>query len=217
MKKTNFKINKTKLIARIMLLVLLLTSTLTLTACPGNSQRELYFRIYSYDEMFEYATMHKQTFPFDDCFFWMFNLNKYDNITLKYYFVEILWHAEGWDYFMPPKEDRIPSDHFNVDNACEYTMNMVLEEGNVITDAYTIKCYSEYWSKDDILNNPSGIIRNTINGNDSMANEGYISEYCVLLKDNIGIKFYISHEHEATQEELDAIVQIFIDNAVIIK
>ena len=206
-----------KLVAKILLLVLLATSALTLTACPGNSQRELYFFVDSYDEMFEYATTHKQKFPSDECVFWMFDLNEYENITLIHYFVEIVWYAEGLEYYCPPKEEKIPSNHFNDDNACEYTINMVLENGNVIENAYTIKCYDSYWSEYDISNNPSGIKVNKINDSDSTADGVYTSEYSIFLKDNMGIKFYIFHEHKATEEELNAIVTIFKDNVVIIE
>ena len=217
MKKHFFENKRIKLIARVVLLVLLLASALTLTACPGNSQRELYFVFSSYDEMFEYATMHKQTFPSDDCIFWMFDLDEYENITLIDYFVEILWYAEGLDYYIPIKEDKIPSDHINIDNTCEYTMSIVSDNGNIIENAYTIKCYGTYWSEYEISNNPSGIIIKTINDKDSVDNNFYTSRYSALIKDNFGIDFTIQHEQEATQEELDAIVQIFMDNVVIIR
>ena len=215
MKNINFK---TKLIARIMLLVLLLTSALTLTACPGYGHRTAEFTCYSYDEMLEYATQHKVEFESDACIFLLFDIDKYDNISTKSYTGATMWY-DGWSEFLKlPENDKIADNHWRFSITSRFQMDKVSEDGMIVEDVYEIVCgYAGRVSIDEIKENTSGILIRNINSTYSTELNRYVSFYSVFVDGNNSIEIYINHQHEATQEELDAIVQIFIDNAVIIK
>ena len=74
MKNTNFKLNKTKLVAKLMLIILLLTSILTLASC-GNKGLE--------DGMFQYG----EIMPDFMCGY-KSNINQFDinDVTLDFYY-----------------------------------------------------------------------------------------------------------------------------------
>ena len=217
MKKHFFENKRIKLIARVVLLVLLLASALTLTACPGNNSRQASPRLYSYDEAIEYATSHKQQFESDDCIFFMFDLDKYESISLEHYVIKTEWFASGWDLFKPSSKCEIPDDHLKCENISRFTMSKALENGDIVEDAYIIECCDYYPIEYEFQENPLDIIKSNINFIDSINSEQYVSKYYIFIDEYIGIKITITHKDKATQEELDAIVQIFIDNAVIIK
>ena len=96
-------------------------------------------------------------------------------------------------------------------------MSKALENGDIVEDAYIIECCDYYPIEYEFQENPLDIIKSNINFIDSIDSEQYVSKYYIFIDEYIGIKMTITHKDKATQEELDAIVQIFIDNAVIIK
>ena len=223
MKNTNFK---TKLFARMMLLVLLLASTLTLTACPGYGWQNSSIFCYSYDEAYEYATFHKQKFASDDCVFILFDIDNYENIETVYWAVSTEWHdakSEFWNKGIEKETvgdftyDKIPEDHHRFSIGCIYKMDAVLDNGEIIEDTYTIECRDCYVYEYEFQENIFDIISSHINFIDTTNLEQYVSKYRIFVENYFGMEVTITHQHEATQEELDAIVQIFIDNAVIIK
>ena len=217
MKNGKIKLNKTKIIARVMLVVLLVVSILTLTACPGNNQRNYSTFYYSYDEMIEFANNHKEAFESDDCVFFVFNINEYPNITLDYYYVGTKWFVDGWDYYKSVEKLEMPTDHFLFDISCKFKMNAISEDGKVTKDAYIIYCRDYHLDDYEISENNLSVIRSRINIIDSIESISYVSEYFIYVEENIGMNISISHKHEATQEELDLIVQVFLDNMMVIK
>ena len=109
--RLNIKLNKTKLIARVLVLVLLVTSVLILTACPGYGYRTAKWKFSSYDEMLQYATNHKEEFESDHCVFLLFDIEKYENIETEYYIGETMWY-DGWNEFLKlSQNDKITDNH----------------------------------------------------------------------------------------------------------
>ena len=88
----------------------------SLTACPGANQRSIYLTYNSYGDMLEFASQHNQVCQSDNCKLFMFDFDKYDDVTLEYYYVSFMWFAKGWDYFAPVVEDKIPAEHFEGHN-----------------------------------------------------------------------------------------------------
>ena len=216
MKNENFK---TKLISGIMFLLLLLTSVLALTSCPGYGHRTAEFTCYSYDEMLEYATQHKVEFESDPCIFLLFDIDKYDNISTKSYTGATMWY-DGWSEFLKlPENDKIADEHWRFSVSSSFQMDKVLEDGTVVNNAYDIEChYAGFADTDEIKGTTSGILNRVINSTYYFTElNRYMSFYSVFVDGNSAIEININHQYEATQEELDAIVQIFIDNAVIIR
>ena len=201
---------------KIIIAFILVSLVFNLTACPGSNQRAIYLTYNSYEDMLEFASQHYRDCKSDDCELIMFDLEKYDDITLEYYFVSLEWVAKGWDYFAPVTKDKIPSEHFEGHSACKYTMNAVVDKGESFDNTYIIDCYNTYISEDEIANNPSGIIKKEMNKKDSPDDEYYTSKFSAFDDNGIGIEFIITHHYEAAEEDLEAIVQIFMNNVIIL-
>ena len=216
MKNEKIKTKATKIVARVMLIVLLITSVFTLTACPGYNQRFYSTACYSYDEMLEFANKHKQTFNDDYCVFFLFDIDRYTNITLEEYYVGTTWLVHGLDCYKPINKLETPDDHFPCDVRCTFKMDAIIENGQNTKDAYRICCI-DYYVGDEILESDLSVISSHINEIDFIDSTRYVSEYFICVEENIGMNISITHQHKATQEELDAIVQIFLDNLCVIK
>ena len=214
MNNTKFK---TKLISKILLFAILLTSALTLAGCPGYGHRSLTITYSSYDEMYEYAVQHKQEYPNDCCTFLMFDVDIFEHISTESYVGTTMWY-DGWgEFFNVSQNDKLSDDHWPFNISSNFKADALLDNGNIIKDAYDIKCrYMGLAGEDKSYENLSGIKSSIINSKNESSENGYFSTYSVFVEGNISIDIEIKHNHEATQEELDAIVRIFLDNAVII-
>lgn len=202
---------------KIIISLILVFLVFSLTACPGANQRSIYLTYNSYGDMLEFASQHNQVCQSDNCKLFMFDLDKYDDVTLEYYYVSFMWFAKGWDYFAPVVEDKIPAEHFEGHSACKYTMDAVTEEGETLDNAYIIDCYGTYIPEYEIENNPSGIIKRELNKKDNADDEYYTSEFLAFGDSGVGIKFKITHYHEATEKELEDIVRVFMNNMLVIE
>ncbi|MBQ9978201.1 MAG: hypothetical protein IJP20_00240 [Clostridia bacterium] len=202
---------------KIIIAFILVSLVFNLTACPGSNQRAIYLTYNSYEDMLEFASQHYRDCKSDDCELIMFDLEKYDDITLEYYYVSFMWFAKGWDYFAPVVEDKIPAEHFEGHNACKYTMDAVTEEGEALDNAYIIDCYGTYILEYEIENNPSEIIKRELNKKDNADDEYYKSKFLAFGDSGVGIEFNITHYHKATEEELEDIVWVFMNNMLVIE
>ena len=92
MKNTNLKLNKTKLIAKLMLVVILATTvSLSLSSCIWSSSMNRIIRFESYKELLEFVEEYNSkndgfvytfvSFDFDDC----------DNIQIYEYTFSTIW------------------------------------------------------------------------------------------------------------------------------
>ena len=209
----NFKTNKTKLIARVMLLVLLATSVLTLTACPGYGYIETTINCYSYKEMLDYANNHKTKFKSDKCEFLLFDVDRFENIQTKSYIANTWWHDPWSELFNIYNVDNIANDHHPF-----YIISSFIMNDPQIEEAYYIECQlMGTISHKEETESTSGIHQRALNETMRTKNYNYRSRYSVFVQNNVAIDIDIYHNHTATQEKLDAIVQIFMDNAVIIE
>jgi hypothetical protein len=146
----------------------------------------------------------------------MFDIDKYENISTEYYIAETMWYDAWSDFWNLSKDEKIASNHFPFNIVCHLKMNAVLENNEIIEDAYKIQCkYAGVINSDSVQESTVGIIKSNINAIDTNNSDQYISTYNVFVEKNQAIDISIAHQHNATQEELDTIVLLLINNAVI--
>ncbi len=223
MKNANFK---TKLIARIMLLVLLLASALILTACPGGLgspvDRSIYFE--SKEELVHFVEKYNSK---NDGFVYTFVAFDFDNhnqVETFRYTLNTMWKS-GYDI------DKMYDKNHN--NGFRCAMIFYISDINAqITCKYSTNSNYNFYQGDEITIQfvdvyqkfePNGVKeewadQRTFNietlDYDKYYEKMYV--YQININGNEEVILKINVDKETSIEELDAIAQLFVDNIVII-
>ena len=226
MKKRNLIANKTNLVARMLLIVLLLTSTLTLTACPGGfgSPVNRFIWLESKEELIQFVEKYNSK---NDGFVYTFVAFDFDNhnqVKTYRYELDTIWkngynfdkicdknHSWGWGCSAIFHMDAI-----NAQIMCHYSTNSDYNfyQGDEISiqfvDAYQKfepNGVKEEWADQRTFN---------IETLDYDRYYEYMYVYQININGNEEVILKIAVENEMSIEELDAIAQLFVDNIVII-
>ena len=225
MKNGNIKANKTKLIARVMLVVLLITSVFTLTACPGGYGSRV-DRSISFDTNADFVEFIERYNSKNDGFiytFIIFDFDNYDNVWTYKYEVNTMWKAGyGWDIMY----DKNHPDSFRC-NAIFY----IDEIDAQIQCNYSTKNYNFYQNDStslEFLGSYQAFSSNSVREEwadkrtfnfdtldyDKYYEHMYVYQININEKEEIIVK--ITSENKIPREKLDEFCQLLMDNMVII-
>ena len=235
MKNTNLKLNKTKLIARLMIVILLLTSTLTLVSCGeanifGFYDHQCSDEYYSHEEFQRFIEKYNSkndgfvgtfiSFDFDSS-------SKVEERCYKWFMVAKLNKYMGDMIF-----DKYQDDNLGLQFVLY--INDVDENGTTIKNAYQIICSGivghnkyNFYSK-DVLS-----LTNVGNGENSLEyyynsykfdfynplelDYEYITTYDLCVNENHYMNIIVAAlEDTVPEEKLDEICKLLMDNIVII-
>ena len=241
-----FKTNKTKLIARVLVLVLLLTSAVTLTACPGwNGKVNRTITFESHNELLQFVEEYNSK---NDGFvytFVSFDFSDHSSIEIYEYNFNTVWkiksslitdeisyatmydkdhsrgHGFGCEFFMH-MDDIDTQIRCNYGTTSDYNfyqndkMVMSFVYQYHIDDIWDNETY-DYYSEFNNYKEEFADLR-TFDFNTAKYKEYY--DYMYLYKININgideITTKINSKSELSQETLDEICKILMDNIVII-
>ena len=221
-----------KIIARVMLVLLLLTSAMSFVSCDlydffGYSTSDMYY----YDTHSEFVTFIEKFNSENDGFastFISFDFDSNDMISDTYYSLGgIIYHKRNTDTIYDKYQDNITV------GMCFY-IKEINNDGKLLNNAYQIICaynpnnlnynFDENDSislrlLDNVENKPSGWENNStdiqINPNEIIYN--YVASCLIDVNGTDLITIYIgSLEENISQEKLDEICKLLMDNIVII-
>ena len=216
MKKTNFKINQTKLIARMMLIVLLCTNTFLLNSCSsiGFSEETLN----SHKEFVEFVETFNSQNDGTVSTFISFDFDKNNQIKSKSY----KYHLEirRYAYMDTGEYDKYTEQaiiwmYFYLDDKKE----SITENEYQIMCVYSAKDFNFYQNDNFKLIHADGEQRDTVFKQSHSENLNYYvhtQKYTMSTDGKDIMSIYISSIAEPTQEKLDEISQLLMDNIVII-
>ena len=245
MKKHIFETKKTKLIARVMLLVLLLASTLTLTACPGwNGEVNRTITFNSHDELLQFVEKYNSK---NDGFvytFVSFDFSEDSGLEVYEYSFDTIWeikrslitdeisYAEMYDKDHNKGfgcEFIFHIDEISTQIKCLYGVNddynfyqydeMSIEfiDSYQVNDKWDYEIHNKYFSSSNNIRDEFADLR-TFDTN-TMSHSRYY-DYMYMYQIKIGgkdeIRVQITSKGELEQEKLDEICQLLLDNIVII-
>ena len=213
MKNTNLKLNKTKLVARLMLVILLLTSTTILSSCFSiGGETSCVFTFYSHEEFAEFIEEYVSNKQ--DRFvptFVSFDLDDIDYIKVDKYSVGTSQKRSKniltGEVELESVYDATHNDGFGY--TMTFFMDDYLENGEKVENAYKITCTFLTKAEYNFYQNDTMRIE-YLKLNDLK----YKGWFCV--NDIREIEFSIDCARETSQERIDEITQLLMDNIVII-
>ena len=214
MKNTNLKLNKTKLVSRLMLVVIFVVSITMLSSCFSiGGETSCIFTFYSHDEFAEF--IEKYMSNKQDRFvptFVSFDLDDIDHVEVDKYNVGT---SQKRSKNILTGEVKLESVYDAThDDGFGYTMTFFmddyLENGEKIENTYKITCTFITKAEYNFYQNDAMRIE-YLNLNDLKQYKGY---FCI--NDIREVEFLIDCEYETTQKRIDEITQLLMDNIVII-
>lgn len=225
MKNENLKLNKTKLVARLMLVIFLLTSTLVLTSCPGgygsrvnrtilfDTNEDFVKFIDNYNSKNDASIYTFVAFDFDNC----------EQVKLYKYELNTMWKA-GYDINKMYDKNHSESfrcnaifhiDEINAQIQCKYSTKDYNFYQNDNMSFEFIESYQAF-APDGVREEYAD--QRTFNfatlNYDKYYEYMYIYQIRINGKEEVTVK--ITSEKEISGEKLDEIVQLLMDNIVII-
>ena len=225
MKNENLKLNKTKLVARLMLVIFLLTSTLVLTSCPGGYGSRVNRRVlFDTNEDFVNFLEHYNSKNDGAVYtFIAFNFINCEKVKLHQYELNTVWKA-GYD--LNKMYDKNHSyafgcnaifhiDEINAQIQCKYSTKDYNFYQNDNMSFEFIETYQAF-APDGVREEYAD--QRTFNFEtldyDRYYEYMYIYRISINQKEEVTVK--ITSENEIRREKLDEIVKLFVDNIVII-
>lgn len=213
MKNTNLKLNKTKLVARLMLIILLLTSTTILSSCFSiGGETSCVFTFYSHEEFAEFIEEYVSNKQ--DRFvptFVSFDLDDIDYIKVDKYSVGTSQKRSKniltGEVELESVYDATHNDGFGY--TMTFFMDDYLENGEKVENAYKITCTFLTKAEYNFYQNDTMRIE-YLKLNDLK----YKGWFCV--NDIREIEFSIDCARETSQERIDEITQLLMENIAII-
>ena len=207
-------LNKIKLVARLMLVVILLASATVLSSCFSiGGETNCVFTFYSHNEFAEFINnyMSNKQDRFVPTFV-SFDLDDIDYIKVDKYSVGT---SQNRSKNILTGEVKLESVYDAThDDGFGYTMTFFmddyLENGEKIENTYKITCTFITKAEYNFYQNDAMRIE-YLNLNDLKQYKGY---FCI--NDIREVEFLIDCEYETTQKRIDEITQLLMDNIVII-
>ena len=213
MKNTNLKLNKTKLVARLMVVVVLVVSTTILSSCFSiGGETSCVFTFYSHEEFAEFIEEYVSNKQ--DRFvptFVSFDLDDIDYIKVDKYSVGTSQKRSKniltGEVELESVYDATHNDGFGY--TMTFFMDDYLENGEKVENAYKITCTFLTKAEYNFYQNDTMRIE-YLKLNDLK----YKGWFCV--NDIREIEFSIDCARETSQERIDEITQLLMDNIAII-
>ena len=213
-KNTNLKLNKTKLLARLMVVVILLASATVLSSCFSiGGETSCVFMFYSHNEFAEF--INKYMSNKQDRFvptFVSFDFDDIDYIKVDKYSVGTSQNRSKNILTGQVELESVYDATHNNGFGCTMTffMDDYLENGERVENAYKITCTFLTKAEYNFYQNDP-IHMEFSSTNDTKSYKGY---FCI--NDIREVEFLIDCEYETPQERIDEITQLLMDNIVII-
>ena len=242
----NFKTNKRKFVAKILLLVLLATSALTLTACPGGKGHHM--RLFnSHDELLKFVEKYNSK---NDGFVYTFVSFDFENnkaITPYRYGLTTIWtlrHSlitDEMKYINIYDKDHSIGNYFNgeiifyidelsVQVRCNYNTRkdynfyqndeMTVEDFEdysfIELDSDSAKMLEIYSNHDEFLKAFADVRTRSQETWEYEKYYSYMVKCYIKINSKYEVSVYILSDDKLTQEHLNYIKQLLLDNIVII-
>ena len=233
MKNTNLKLNKIKLIARLMLVILLLTSLLNLTGCMFRPTMVYDEEYYSHEEFVKMIEHYNSINNGSVDKFISFNLDSNDNVSKGIYRFSVITNNKSLIKKYGFLD--IYDEYYDVDQICyinnrEYKIgyhydrtqmrqdfsrndNMEIKVNDKKNCPYSSHDFDYYESFKTIDETTGTVVREELY--ERMYNYTYHYEF--YIKDMKCGCIHISSIDEASEENLNEICRLLIDNIIIVK
>ena len=233
MKNQTTKFNKSKLVARVMLVVFLMTGAVSLTSCIFDSVIPYDWEVYSHEEFVKQIETY---YSLHDLFvgtFISFDLDDNDEVSKRVYFTGTMANSKARGF---NRKHGYVCDLY-ADGLAEQLLFYLKSDGEQYSDcAYKIKCTFKrvdfnYNEKDKIEIAKSecrcsfaGLEYDLMYEESLMVDPNpedapvynYMYHYSLYVNDTLKCNIHISSIEEASEEKLNEIIQMLLDNMVIL-